>query len=543
RRLNQPLRAFAVPKRAGGARSAISLASVYTAQVDIRAIKAAERTDLVVVRLQELWGRPAQDVRVSMTAPILEAWEVDGQERRIGSARVVDGALALDMTAYSPRSYAVRLAPPTSPLRVPTGASIALPYNADVLSTDADRTDGMFDERGRTIPAEMLPEQLHVGGVTFVTGPREPSALNALAAAGQTLEIPQGDWTHIALLVAGMDDVAVDFRIGERVFPVTVQSWTGFVGQWDDRIWDRPFEEIDYRTEGEVIGFRPGFIKRDEIAWFATHRHHPDLGNEAYRFSYLYKHELPIPRGATTLTLPDNPRIRILAATAVNNPNAGATPAAPLYDTLDHLGRLEVRHVYPEPPTPVFEGVEAVGAVRVERAESIEALTLASPSSTDDASGLAFRVIDPDGVWTPHWASGARDGALPRLSDGAVARHDDDTERSVWWDSEGRFLVDLGSAAPVEAIRVFSWHRSDRAPQWFSVWGSPAEAPPDAGFAHGAHEGWTLLGVVDSRDLGQGGVHVSETTTDGRPYRHLLFIAEDVGQGTFFMEVDVERAD
>jgi alpha-mannosidase len=543
RRLNQPLRAFTVPKRDGGERRSISLASVNTAQVDIRAIKAAERTDLVVVRLQELWGRDAAGVKVSMVAPILEAWEVDGQERLIGPAQVVDGALALDMTPYSPRSFAVRLAPTGAPMATPSSTPLVLPYNADVISTDDDRADGAFDAQGRTIPSEMLPESLMVGGVAFVTGPREAGALNALAAQGQVINLPPGEWTHISMLLAATDGVQGDFRIGDRVLTRTIQSWTGFVGQWDDRIWDRPFEEVDYRTEGEVIGFRPGFIKRDEIAWFATHRHHADLGNEAYRFSYLYRHDIPVPPGATALTLPDNPRIRILAATATNNPNAGATPAAPLYDTLDHLGPLEVRHEYPAPPTPVFEGVEATGAVQVERAASIAALTIASPSSSDDASGLAFRVVDPEGAWTPHWASGAVGGALPRLNDGEVARHDDDTERCVWWDTQGRFVLDMGSAAPIESIRVFSWHRSDRAPQWFSVWGSPAETPPDAAFAHGGHDGWTLLGVVDSRELGQGGVHASVTTPDGRPYRHLLFIAEDVGQGTFFMEVDIDRAD
>lgn len=546
RRLNQPLRAFEVPKRnAGGARS-ISLASVSTPQADIRAIKAAERTDAVIVRLQELWGRDAANMRVAMVAPIVEAWEVDGQERRIGPARVVDGALALDMTPYSPRSFAVRLAPPDAALEKPSSVALDLPWNVDAISTDADRSDGRFDDEGRTLPSEMLPASLTVGGVEFQTGPRTPGAMNAVAAAGQTVEIPAGDWTHVSVLAAATDDVDAVFRVGDGAHQESIQAWTGFVGQWDDRIWDRPFEEVDYQTEGEVVGFHPGFIKRDEIAWFATHRHHPDLGNEAYRFSYLFKYDIPLPPGATTLTLPDDPRIRIFAASATGNPNAVAEPSAPLYDTLDDHGPLALRHVYPEPPTPVFEGVEPTARVAAERAESIEALTLSAPSSSDDGAGLPVRVIDPDGEWTPHWAAGAVDGTLPRLTDGLVARHNDDTERSVWWDSAGRFVMDLGRRAPVEAIGVFSWHRSDRAPQFFSVWASSDESAPDADFGHGENHGWTLLGVVDTRDLGQGGVHASVITPERQPeggYRHLLFVAEDMGQGTFFMEIDVALRD
>jgi hypothetical protein len=44
-----------------------------------------------------------------------------------------------------------------------------------------------------------------------------------------------------------------------------------------------------------------------------------------------YPHYLLNFSGATTLTLPDNPQIRILAATAVDE-SPGVNPAHPLYD-------------------------------------------------------------------------------------------------------------------------------------------------------------------------------------------------------------------
>ena len=56
---------------------------------------------------------------------------------------------------------------------------------------------------------------------------------------------------------------------------------------------------------------------------------------------------------------------------------------------------------------------------------------------------------------------------------------------------------------------------------------------------------WELLGVVDTRDLGNGQKHGSMITgSNGAlgPYRHLLWIAEDVGHGTFFTEIDVHAA-
>jgi hypothetical protein len=184
--------------------------------------------------------------------------------------------------------------------------------------------------------------------------------------------------------------------------------------------------------------------------------------------------------------------------------------------------------------------------VRLDRGDSFEGLAMGAPSRDDAASRATFRVHDGGGEHVPHRAAGAKDGALPRLNDGEVAQDDDDTARSVWYDSEGRFSVDLGKPLRVDRVDTYSWHRHERAPQWFSLWGSPADEMPDPEFAHGGHGRWTLLGVVDSRPLGQGGHHGSEVTgRGGAPlgtFRHLLWIAEDMGNGTFFTEIDVHAA-
>ncbi len=56
---------------------------------------------------------------------------------------------------------------------------------------------------------------------------------------------------------------------------------------------------------------------------------------------------------------------------------------------------------------------------------------------------------------------------------------------------------------------------------------------------------WKLLAVVNTKELGTGHIHGSSVTGPNGPlgtYRHLLWIAEDVGQGTFFTEIDVHAA-
>ncbi|MCA9294529.1 MAG: hypothetical protein KDA20_12020, partial [Phycisphaerales bacterium] len=542
RRLNQPLRAFSTPKHGGSHGRSVSFAHVSTPQVDLRAIKAAESADRVIVRAQELWGQDAHGVRLALGSPIIDAFEVDGQERRIGLAKLDQGELVFDLTPYSPRAFSVRLARAEKHLTTARSTSIPLPFNRDVISTDDDRNDGSMDADGRSYPSEMLPERIVVDGVTFRTGPRETGALNAVACTGQTIRLPGEDCTHVSFLLAATEDCKATFKVDGAPETIAVQAWTGFVGQWDDRIWDRPFAEIDYRTEGRVVGFTPGFIKPAEIAWFATHRHHPERGNEAYKFAYLFKHDIAVPFDAQQITLPNDPRVVLLAASAVSSANARVRPAAPLYDTLAAHGPLALRHVYPPPPTPVFEGVEPDAQVRVDRFDTPDAITSPAPSSNDFGSTLQFRVVDPEGEWPVHWRSGVVEGTLPRLNDGLIARNDDDIERCVWHDNEGRFVATFDQPTPIPSIRTFSWHGADRAPQYFSIWGATRK-DADPTFTHGAHDGWALLGVVDSRSLGQGGVHRSIVTPNpGAAYDALLFVTEDRGQGTFFMEIDLDRA-
>jgi alpha-mannosidase len=83
-----------------------------------------------------------------------------------------------------------------------------------------------------------------------------------------------------------------------------------------------------------MAGLTPGFIKPASVAWFASHRHASDGANEPYAYSYLFAYAVDVPAGATTLTLPFNERIRILAVT-VSNQGAQVRPAQVLTDTLE----------------------------------------------------------------------------------------------------------------------------------------------------------------------------------------------------------------
>ena len=155
------------------------------------------------------------------------------------------------------------------------------------------------------------------------------------------------------ILAAAVRDQKGTFKVGDKPVDLTIQDWTGYIGQWDNRDakgWetkqvpivrpaDAPPLPAGAPTTRNVTIFTgqltPGFIKRADVAWFASHRHDSGGANEAYAYSYLYAYAIDLPPGAKTVTLPDNERIRVMAITAVNEPEP-VTPAHPLYDTLEH---------------------------------------------------------------------------------------------------------------------------------------------------------------------------------------------------------------
>jgi len=345
-RLSQPLIAFVSPKHAGTRGHSFSLLRVSNPRVRVLALKKAESGDEVIVRLVEIRGKRAEDIVVAFNGPITSAREVNGQEMPLGKARVVNGRLVASFAPYQLRTYAVRLAEPFggAPLRPPRSQPVTLPFDRVVSSRDASKSAPGFDAAGRAIPAELLPRDVDFAGIHFHLGGE--SAANAVVAHGQTIALPAGDHKRLYLLAASSEgDQTADFVVDGKTIPLTIQYWTRYVGQWDNRLWTKKQETLPPRPDAPsnapirtrmatvFNGLTPGFIKRAPIAWFASHRHTVDGANEPYAYSYLFAYAIDLPHGAHTLTLPDNDKIRVLAAT-VSDEDSSLVEAQPLYDTL-----------------------------------------------------------------------------------------------------------------------------------------------------------------------------------------------------------------
>jgi len=328
--------------------------------VRVLALKKAEDSDEMVLRMVELDGKPANDVHVAFSGPVTAAREITAQEQQIGSATVANGVLVTSFTAYQPKSFALRLGAAPANVTAITSQSVSLNYDLATATNDDSRSVGEgFDGKGDAYPAEILPDHLSYDGVDFNLAHAATGSPNAVIAKGQSVALPTGSFNRVYILAASADgDQAADFRIGKITTPLPIQNWGSFIGQWDTRLWKDatprewaisahhaawpPANLAEHeswprspKNLDDYAGLAQGYVKPANVAWYSSHHHTPEGLNEPYQYSYLFAYALDLSASMSQLTLPNNDKIRVLAiSVARDNPTITATQ--PLFDTLQH---------------------------------------------------------------------------------------------------------------------------------------------------------------------------------------------------------------
>jgi len=315
--LNKPMIAFETSKHAGKAGSAFSLMNISSSKVGLMALKKAEQDDYFIVRVNELTGKDQKEVNLKFPGKILGAFEVNGQEQKIGAANIKGNSLSFDISHFTIKSFAVKVAPQNQ--LVFKQSNVDLDYDLDVMSFDNNRTDGdmrrIYDptDHGnvRNYPAEMIPDELVSDGIRFKMGNTADLHNNVVTCKGQSIKIPAGDFDRIYLLAAATEETSGIFKVNGIQENLNVAGWTGFIGQHYDRQFD-----LDGST---VTAMKEPFLRHDNIAWFASHIHfgYPTR-NIPYQYSYIFKYEIKLPPKTGEITLPDNDKIKVFAVSVAN---------------------------------------------------------------------------------------------------------------------------------------------------------------------------------------------------------------------------------
>ena len=150
-------------------------------------------------------GKRQKGVSIGFPGKIIDAYEVNGQEKKIGTADFTNGTLNFDMTRFLIRTFAVKFENPVKSLSTPVQTVVALPYNEDGISFDTKRSDGNIIN-GMTIPAELIPKEIVSEDILFKIGNITDGQNNMLAANGQKINIPTGEYNKLYILAAATED-------------------------------------------------------------------------------------------------------------------------------------------------------------------------------------------------------------------------------------------------------------------------------------------------------------------------------------------------
>ena len=320
-RLNQPLLAFETTKHDGNLGKNFSFVGISSNQVALKECKKAENSSNYVLRFYETKGTNASNVKITFPADITSAKELNGIEEEIGGATYSGNTLTISMGAFQPKTFSVTMAAPTTTLVTPTSSPLGLSYTDDVITSDADRTNGSMDGDKNSYSAELLPDNIVSDGISFSIN--RQSGNNVIRCKGNSITLPDG-YKKVYILAASSNKAGsqATFMVNNTPSNFNIPYFSQFVGAVTRRA------NVDNGTFTSA-----GYFKKENIAWAGDHMHNGTKNIDVpYIYTYLFKYCIELPAGTKTLTLPTNDSIAVFAITMANNANDDTKPAIELRD-------------------------------------------------------------------------------------------------------------------------------------------------------------------------------------------------------------------
>ena len=318
--LNQPLIAFVASKHAGSLGRRVTFASLSTDKVAIKALKKAEDTDELIVRVYEWAGQDQQDVHLTFPAQIVSAREVNGIEEDLGPVTTDGNAVVFNIGHYQPKTFAVRLQPkPVASVEAlqDAGTPIALAYNIDLMSFDSSRGSATSTYT-YAYPAELIPDTLTCDGIDFLMGPRDGTNKNVLRlSATQTIALNRkAGENKLYLLMASPTEAGskVTVKAGDREMEIDVPYFSG-------RVAEPPSCTTIIQK-----------YRKENIVFASSHAHKvSDRTNQTMQMLYIYKYGIELDDDINEVVVSSSDRKTFLFAATTSSSRADEVEAfAPL---------------------------------------------------------------------------------------------------------------------------------------------------------------------------------------------------------------------
>lgn len=295
-----PLTAFVCSKHEGTLGTEFSFGGLSSKGAILRALKKAEDSDEIVIRIGESEKKAQKNVEFALCVPIESARMIYASEEHIADVPVTDGKLCFDLEPYEIKSFALKIK--HEGYDGGNMLPLTIPSNINAYSSNA-AAKGSLPKIDRTIPLELAPKNIYVNGIEFDLSERK-----AALCGGQVIITPKGTKkVHFLAASLGGDKLAM---FGGKIYEIN-----------DIREYYAGWDLYDY---GETA-----HMKNGKLGFEFTHSH-SNKGDETASQLFFWIVTVNVGENGT-VTLPSDRDILLLAATA-DGENETCTLATQLYD-------------------------------------------------------------------------------------------------------------------------------------------------------------------------------------------------------------------
>lgn len=306
RQFIQPMTAYVCTKHPGVFKTQYSFGSVSDNNVILRAMKKAEDSDEIIVRLGEGANQHIARFELTLGDGIQSAREMYASEEYKGKATVENGQLVTEFKPYEIKTFALTLEPSNATGKKNICTPAPLVFDKNMITKQGSTGD--FDY---TIPYEICPSSIDSNGVEFII---HKDGSNAAAAGGQSVDVDSKADKLVLLCGSLNGDKKAEFLVDGVSVRKEVPSVFERFAAWD--LYD--FGETAY-------------IKKGKLGYDATHCH-MDGKDQIAKGMYFYQIELNV-KNAKTVQLPVDSDIVIIGAVFVEGTQAQLV--TPTYDEVE----------------------------------------------------------------------------------------------------------------------------------------------------------------------------------------------------------------
>ncbi|MGN0521563.1 MAG: glycoside hydrolase family 38 C-terminal domain-containing protein, partial [Eubacterium sp.] len=207
RKFIQPMTAYLCQKHQGVLKTEYSFGEVSTNDVIIRAMKKAEESDEIIVRLGEGANKEVNGFTLTLGEGIESARELYASEEFKGDAVVENGALVTDFKPYEIKTFALTLKSSSISGDKAVSAPANVSFNKNIITKQGEAGDFEY-----TIPYEIVPEKISSNGTEFVIN---KDGKNALAPNGESIAVDESADKLVLLCASLTDDKNAEFLVDD----------------------------------------------------------------------------------------------------------------------------------------------------------------------------------------------------------------------------------------------------------------------------------------------------------------------------------------